>query len=75
MTLLPIPISVTVTEVLCTAEIILCIYLVQRRPHSVAVVRLEEPREGHLVAAAPRRREDSAVGLHGTLEFAPAIAN
>ena len=48
-------------------------YLVERGPGPVAVVWLEEPREGDLVAAAARRREDPAVRLHRTLELAPAI--
>ena len=50
-------------------------YLVESRPDPVAVVGLEEAREGHLVAAAPRRREDTALRLHGSLKFAPAVGS
>ena len=45
-------------------------HLVQRRPHPVAVVRLEQPREHDLVAAAVWRREHSG-RVHCSLIFVP----
>ena len=46
-------------------------YLVERRPHPVAVVRLEEAGEGDLVASAARRGEDPARRVHRSLELSP----